>query len=89
MGKEIKLDLFEGHSMHLFLFENVSNTGDILQLLQCNQLEMALINPELLLDEFQLVIAGTKAYHNKMTNSLITKNVHSELVFVLAASKNV
>ncbi len=93
------LDCFPNHAVYLALFTDVSNTSEIVKKLLNSELEFAFINPEMvkhttifnfqITDSFQVLVAANIAYSRFATGTLITKNVHSELVFVLAASKNV
>ena len=46
MGKQYSFEIFRDRSLHLFLFQNVSNSEELLQKLRNLELEMALMNTE-------------------------------------------
>ena len=40
-------------------------------------------------DEFQLLVAANKALHSKLSGSMITKGLHTELLFCLYGAKSI
>jgi len=88
--KEFSFSIFPNiRTLHVALFQDVKNSDYLKQQLQKSALEVALINPELILDEFQIGVAATRSLFAQENGSMITKNIHSELVFTLSGSKNI
>eukprot|EP01119_Soliformovum_irregulare_P005092 TRINITY_DN16489_c0_g1_i1.p1 TRINITY_DN16489_c0_g1~~TRINITY_DN16489_c0_g1_i1.p1 ORF type:complete len:171 (-),score=38.53 TRINITY_DN16489_c0_g1_i1:34-546(-) len=86
---EFRFDPFPSHSIHLFLFDQVSNSDVLLQKLLNLEIEMALMNTEMIVDHFQVLVAANMALSASETKTMKTKNVHSELVYLIAANKNI
>jgi len=89
MPKLLKFELFPTHTLHLFLFREVKNGAELLSKLLAFELELALMNTDMIYDEFQVLIAANKSLHSLEAKDMTTKNVHSELVFNIAASKHI
>ena len=87
MSKRFYFDLFPNYYLDTFLFTEVTNSKDILK--QLPQFIFACSNPQLIADEFQLLISANKTIFAKENNEMKTKNIHSELVYTLSASNNV
>lgn len=85
---------FEGHPgriLHLLLFEDVTNSSELLQQLQDGSLEpeLGFMNAALVVNLFPLLAAAHKALLSQSRNSLRTRTLHSELVFNYSASKHI
>ena len=89
MGKTFTFELHPNHTLHLILYKNVKNAKDLRQLLLQGKEEVGFINAELILDEFQVLVAANKAFHYQKLGQLITKNIHAELVYNLSPNTNV
>jgi len=74
---------------HLHPFPSVANTNDILQRLLKGDVELAFITPTMITSEFQIMVAATKALGDFKNGTLLTRNVHSELVLNLSAERNI
>ncbi|KAL2607881.1 hypothetical protein R1flu_026454 [Riccia fluitans] len=88
---EFKLDTHPGHTLHLFLFSDVQNSKDLLNLLQTGALqpELAFLNGSVVPDTFPLLAAAHKSLLSHSRGSLTTRTVHSELIFNYSGSKHI
>ncbi|GJN05846.1 hypothetical protein PR202_ga23514 [Eleusine coracana subsp. coracana] len=80
-----------GHSVSLALFSDVSNSRELLDLMQSGKLEpeVAFLNASLVPDVFPVLAAAHKALLSKARESLTTRTLHSELVYNISGSKHV
>jgi len=81
--------LFPTHSLHIGLFHNVNKIEDTLTKLMASTFQVALINPIVIIDEFQVLVAANKALASFSTSNNITKTPQSELVYNLSPSNNI
>ncbi|KAL6080663.1 TPRKB protein [Balamuthia mandrillaris] len=88
-GKHFTFDLFPDVTLRLFLFRNVRNMQEIMQKLLKRELELALMSPSNVCDEFQILVAANRAVHSQSTGKLSTNNIHSELVYNLSGAHNI
>lgn len=86
MSQTFPLDSTTSSSVVLTLFTNITNAQEIRDNLKNGNVDFAAINPNLIYDPFQVVIAANKAACNV---KLTTKSVHSEILFNLSFSKNI
>lgn len=77
------------HELSLFLFENVTNSSDLLQQLKTGSLELAFIDPSLIASTLQLWAAANLALFAKQNGRLRTRNLHTELVYNLSPERNI
>eukprot|EP00755_Sulcionema_specki_P039925 Sspe_Gene.113728::Locus_98463_Transcript_1_1_Confidence_1.000_Length_511::g.113728::m.113728/K15901/CGI121, TPRKB; EKC/KEOPS complex subunit CGI121/TPRKB len=77
-----------GH-FEFMLFEEVENTEDVRLKLKAGELDMAVVNPCMVLSLLQLRAAGYKALTFHEQERMVTNNIHSELVYSLSASRNI
>jgi len=87
--KEFKFELFPNHSLHLFLFNEVKNSNELLKKLQKFELELAMMNAEVIPDIFPVLVAANKSLYGFETKNMTTKNIHSELVFNISGGKHI
>ncbi|KAK3163851.1 hypothetical protein QOZ80_1AG0009160 [Eleusine coracana subsp. coracana] len=80
-----------GHSVSLALFSDVSNSRELLDLMQSGKLEpeVAFLNASLVPDVFPVLAAAHKALLSKARESLTTRTLHSELVYNISGSKHI
>ncbi|KAF9922544.1 hypothetical protein FBU30_007330 [Linnemannia zychae] len=77
--------------IHMACFTAVKNAPDLKEKLQ-NQdksLTFALVESNLIMDVFQLLVAATKAAHDHQVGKLATQNINSEIIYNLSPSKNI
>ncbi|KNA14045.1 hypothetical protein SOVF_111170 [Spinacia oleracea] len=81
----------EAHSLCLFLFTGVTNSKELLELMQSGKLEpeAAFLNASLIPDVFPVLAAAHKALLSKARESLTTRTLHSELVYNYSGSKHI
>eukprot|EP00698_Gefionella_okellyi_P008421 TRINITY_DN208_c0_g1_i1.p2 TRINITY_DN208_c0_g1~~TRINITY_DN208_c0_g1_i1.p2 ORF type:complete len:172 (-),score=29.98 TRINITY_DN208_c0_g1_i1:691-1206(-) len=82
--KTVTFDLFPGRTLSLFLFKDVNNAAVLKKRLMAGELVLSLIDPKMIVDEFQLLIAATRVLSLEKAGKLWTKGIHPELVFTLA-----
>ncbi|KAK3272071.1 hypothetical protein CYMTET_19614 [Cymbomonas tetramitiformis] len=80
-----------GSTLHILLFQDVSNCGDIHDALLSGELqpEAAYVNAGLTPSIHSILAAANIALISKSRGKLTTKTVHSELVFNLAGSTHI
>jgi len=85
----VELDQDTGLYCTLHLFTNVTNTPEIHSKIVSGEFSCCAIKPSLVIDPFQVLVAANKAALNAKQNRLITKSVHTEVLFCLSMSKNI
>ncbi|CAO2204746.1 unnamed protein product [Urochloa humidicola] len=80
-----------GRSVSLALYSDVSNSRELLDLMQSGKLEpeVAFLNASLVPDVFPVLAAAHKALLSKARESLTTRTLHSELVYNYSGSKHI
>ncbi|XP_073147639.1 uncharacterized protein [Henckelia pumila] len=80
-----------GTTLSLALFSDVTNSKDLLDLMQTGTLnpEAAFINASLIPDIFPVLAAAHKTVIAKSRESLTTRTLHSELVYNFSGSKHI
>ncbi|KAG0536639.1 hypothetical protein BDA96_03G081000 [Sorghum bicolor] len=83
--------LSRGSTISLALFSDVSNSRELLDLMQSGKLEpeVAFLNASLVPDVFPVLAAALKALLSKSRESLTTRTLHSELVYNYSGSKHI
>ncbi|CAN0846533.1 EKC/KEOPS complex subunit TPRKB [Linum grandiflorum] len=87
--KEFQID---GKStLSLALFTEVTNSRELLDLMQAGnlELEVAFMNASLVPDVFPVLAAAHKALVTQSRDSLTTRTLHSELVYNYSGSKHI
>eukprot|EP00026_Physarum_polycephalum_P021421 Phypoly_transcript_24659.p2 GENE.Phypoly_transcript_24659~~Phypoly_transcript_24659.p2 ORF type:complete len:170 (+),score=36.90 Phypoly_transcript_24659:17-526(+) len=87
--KKIEFELYPPHTLHLGLFEKVTNASHILSEILSGKINFAVLNPQLIVDEIALCAAANRAMHAFLAEKLTTKSIHSELIFNLSPNKNI
>lgn len=86
MSYSLRLDPESNRTLHLKLFTDVRNLGQLKSKLLSGQLSCGVMNPKLICDPFQVVVAANKAV---VAEKLTTRNVYSEILYNLSPSKNI
>jgi len=76
-------------SISLNIYKNVKNASKIKKLVEDGTIHAAILKSDLVLDEFELLVATNKAFFQKSKNKLKTKNVFSEILFNLSPSNKI
>ncbi|CAC5359364.1 CGI121 [Mytilus coruscus] len=85
----IKNEFYMDSTISLALFRNVENAKEVRQNVMNGTFEGALLKTSMICDPFQVIVAANRAIHLKRQNKMITKNVHSEILFCLSPTKNI
>lgn len=76
-------------NMTLMLFSNVLNAAEVRKCVMGGEFEAALLKTSMILEPFQVIVAANRAIHLHRLKKMMTKNVHSEVLFSLSPSKNI
>ncbi|XP_052182568.1 uncharacterized protein LOC127795136 [Diospyros lotus] len=81
----------DGGTLSLTLFTDVTNSRELLDLMQAGTLEpeVAFLNASLIPDVFPILAAAHKTLLAKQRESLKTRTIHSELVYNYSGSKHI
>ncbi|EQC35639.1 hypothetical protein SDRG_06923 [Saprolegnia diclina VS20] len=82
-------ELFPGRTLHVGLFHDVTNAGELLSQLLAQTIDFSLINAEMVTGLFPLHAAASRTLLSSQNNALLTNTLHSELVYNLSGSRNV
>ncbi|KAL5714173.1 hypothetical protein ACHQM5_016170 [Ranunculus cassubicifolius] len=87
----MKVFQVNGNSLALALFTDVTNSKELVELMQAGTLvpEVAFLNASLIPDVFPLLAAAHKTVVVKSRDSLTTRTLHSELVYNYSGSKHI
>ncbi|GAB4814119.1 hypothetical protein N2152v2_001165 [Parachlorella kessleri] len=87
----LQFEEFPGHTLTTLLFKDVTNCGDIRQLVVTGTLkpEAAILNAVLVPDIFTVHLAAHKALQAAQRQGLKTRSLHAEVVFNIAGSKHI
>ncbi|XP_048742816.2 EKC/KEOPS complex subunit TPRKB-like [Ostrea edulis] len=80
---------YPDYSITLMLFSNVENAAEIRKCVMSGEFEAALLKTAMILEPFQVIVAANRAIHLQRVKKMMTKNVHSEVLFSLSPSKNI
>ncbi|KAF9083376.1 hypothetical protein BGX29_011106 [Mortierella sp. GBA35] len=77
--------------IHMACFTAVKNAPDLKEKLQIQDksLTFAIVESNLIMDVFQLLVAATKAAHDNQSGKLATQTLSSEIIYNLSPSKNI
>ncbi|GAB1604822.1 EKC/KEOPS complex subunit TPRKB-like [Argonauta hians] len=85
----VKVDIQGGGCVSFALFNNVVNMNQVRQLVMKGEIEAALLKPSLINDVFQVIAAAHKALHHRRSDKMVTKNIHSEILYCLSPLKGI
>lgn len=89
MERNQVLELYPEYNVSVTLFQDVSNTTELREMLVKGKLEAALVNATMVPDVLSVLVAANKAVHLNVCGKLKTRNVHSEVLFNLSPTNNI
>ncbi|OWF48330.1 EKC/KEOPS complex subunit Tprkb-like [Mizuhopecten yessoensis] len=88
-ARVIRNELYPDSTVTLALFKNVDNAKELRQCVMTGKFEAALLKTSMIIDPFQVIVAANRAVHLNKVNKMMTKNVHTEILFSLSPTKNI
>uniref|UniRef100_A0A7I4CLR6 EKC/KEOPS complex subunit CGI121 n=1 Tax=Physcomitrium patens TaxID=3218 RepID=A0A7I4CLR6_PHYPA len=88
---EFPVDTHPGHSLHLLLFKDVTNSNELVEAMKAGTLspELAFFTATLVPSTFPVLVAAHKALLAQSRDNLATRTLHSELIYNYSGSKHI